>query len=90
MRAANAPMGFCSPHVNRLKQYIEDRKCAEYETNTAAYGIVFVGLIFLGVGHSMPWSLGLPLMDDNVKRKSLPIYFGLIYKRLFLPSNFSI
>jgi hypothetical protein len=38
--------------------------------------MVFAGLVCLGVGHSMPWSLGLPLMDDNIKRKNLPTYFG--------------
>jgi hypothetical protein len=41
-----------------------------------AYIVVFVGLIIMGVGGSLPWTLGMPLMDDNVKQKSLPKYFG--------------
>lgn len=49
------------------------------KTNNVAYWMVFVGLMCLGVGHSMPWSLGLPLMDDNIKRKSLPTYFAMMF-----------
>ena len=38
--------------------------------------LIFVGLFILGIGRTMPFSLGLPLVDDNVKKQSLPIYFG--------------
>ncbi|VDO83391.1 unnamed protein product [Onchocerca flexuosa] len=38
--------------------------------------MIFSGLLILGVGRTMPYSLGLPLIDDNVKRQNLPLYFG--------------
>nr|CRZ22199.1 Bm8296 [Brugia malayi] len=37
--------------------------------------MIFAGLLILGVGRTMPYSLGLPLIDDNVKRQNLPLYF---------------
>ncbi|KJH49648.1 hypothetical protein DICVIV_04193 [Dictyocaulus viviparus] len=40
---------------------------------------IFGGLMLLGVGRTMPFSLGLPLMDDNVKKNNLPIYFAFMF-----------
>lgn len=46
--------------------------------------LIFFGLFILGIGRTMPFSLGLPLIDDNVKKRNLPIYFGnSFYKVLF-------
>jgi hypothetical protein len=75
-RSANAPFGICNAIVNELKQMIEDMKCARNPTNTGPFLIIFAALFFLGIGRTMPWSLGVPLIDDNVKRKNLPVYFG--------------
>ena len=35
----------------------------------------------------MPFSLGLPLIDDNVKKNNLPLYFGKLEIKLnkYLP-----
>ncbi|PIO69626.1 hypothetical protein TELCIR_08545 [Teladorsagia circumcincta] len=41
--------------------------------------MIFGGLMLLGVGRTMPFSLGLPLMDDNVKKHNLPLYFACMF-----------
>ncbi|VDN30379.1 unnamed protein product [Gongylonema pulchrum] len=35
-----------------------------------------MGLIGLGIGRTMPWSLGIPMIDDNVSNKNLPAFFA--------------
>ena len=55
---------------------LENMKCEFEKTNDIAFGIVFAGIMFIGVGHSMPWTLGVPLIDDNIKKRSAPLYFG--------------
>ena len=82
MHTTTLPVGFCDATINRMKHYVEETKCAQQQTNLAAFGIVFFGLILVGVGHSMPWSLGVPLIDDNVKRRNLPTYFGCDFRML--------
>jgi hypothetical protein len=39
---------------------------------------IFVAMLIMGVGRTMPWSLGIPLIDDNVSKKNMPIYFAMI------------
>lgn len=46
--------------------------------------MIFGGLLILGVGRTMPYSLGLPLIDDNVRRRNLPLYFGPFQLFVFL------
>jgi len=38
--------------------------------------VIFGAMLILGFGRTMPWSLGIPLVDDNVKKQQMPIYFG--------------
>lgn len=38
--------------------------------------MLFMGLIGFGIGRTMPWSLGIPMIDDNVANKNLPAFFG--------------
>lgn len=73
---SNLPFMFCNTAVNKLKKYMTSEKCKEQQTNNVAYGIVFVAISFIGVGHSMPWTLGMPLIDDNVSKKNTPFFFG--------------
>jgi hypothetical protein len=35
-------------------------------------------MLTLGIGRTMPWALGIPLIDDNVKKQSTPVYFSII------------
>ncbi|CAK5088310.1 unnamed protein product [Meloidogyne enterolobii] len=47
---------------------------------------IFFGLLILGIGRTMPFSLGLPLIDDNVKKTNLPLYFaGMFCIRIMGP-----
>uniref|UniRef100_A0A914WEJ0 Uncharacterized protein n=1 Tax=Plectus sambesii TaxID=2011161 RepID=A0A914WEJ0_9BILA len=85
-REAVAPFGYCSAVVNTLRKVIADMKCERDYTNTGPFLIIFMALFFLGIGRTMPWSLGVPLIDDNVKRKNLPVYFaGMFFIRILGP-----
>uniref|UniRef100_A0A183EH92 Solute carrier organic anion transporter family member n=1 Tax=Gongylonema pulchrum TaxID=637853 RepID=A0A183EH92_9BILA len=45
-----------------------------------------LGLIGLGIGRTMPWSLGIPMIDDNVSNKNLPAFFaGINFVRILGP-----
>ncbi|VDK59398.1 unnamed protein product [Gongylonema pulchrum] len=55
---------------------IETVRCAKSPSNMGPFVMIFGGLLILGVGRTMPHSLGLPLIDDNVQRRNLPVYFG--------------
>ena len=64
---------YCSASTNA--NALQKAQCTE-PANIIAYIIVFVGLILMGIGSTLPYTLGMPLIDDNVKQKSLPKYFG--------------
>ncbi|KHJ43686.1 hypothetical protein D918_06191 [Trichuris suis] len=36
-------------------------------------------MILIGIGHSMPWTLGVPLIDDCVKKSNAPAYFSGVF-----------
>lgn len=80
MKQAQLPFGFCNSTVMKLKGAIKEEICrkrkAESSENEWAYGLVFLAITFFGVGQSLPHTLGTPLIDDSVKRKSAPFYFG--------------
>uniref|UniRef100_A0A914ZJ48 Solute carrier organic anion transporter family member n=1 Tax=Parascaris univalens TaxID=6257 RepID=A0A914ZJ48_PARUN len=81
-----APFAFCSRLVNSLRDQIEYLKCSKDPSNLGPFIMIFGGLLILGVGRTMPFSLGLPLIDDNVKRKNLPVYFaGMFFIRILGP-----
>ena len=78
-RTAIAHFAFCGKLVNDLRDAMSNLKChRETGGNFGALLIIFCALLLLGIGRTMPWSLGIPLIDDNVKRKSMPVYFGLL------------
>lgn len=74
--SALSSLSYCHPTFNKVRSTIKDFRCSVDSTNTAALAMVFAGIILIGVGHSMPHTLGSPLIDDHVKRKNTPLYFG--------------
>uniref|UniRef100_A0A914X4F9 Solute carrier organic anion transporter family member n=1 Tax=Plectus sambesii TaxID=2011161 RepID=A0A914X4F9_9BILA len=90
--AAFSPFGYCDAIVNELRQIIDNMKCERDHTNTGPFIIIFFALFILGIGRTMPWSLGVPLIDDNVKRKNMPVYFaGMFFIKILGPAaGFSI
>ncbi|KAK0411831.1 hypothetical protein QR680_005866 [Steinernema hermaphroditum] len=83
---AGRSFGMCDRTVNLLRKVIHDEKCARHETNIGPTLMIFGGLLILGVGRTMPFSLGLPLVDDNVKKRNLPVYFaGMFFIRILGP-----
>ncbi|EFO20201.1 hypothetical protein LOAG_08290 [Loa loa] len=48
--------------------------------------MLFFGLIGFGIGRCMPWSLGVPLIDDSFSKKNLPAFFaGMNFIRILGP-----
>ncbi|CCD71412.1 Solute carrier organic anion transporter family member [Caenorhabditis elegans] len=76
--SAAAPFTFCGKLTNSLRAVIKDSKCKEQTSNSYPFLVFFFSLLLLGIGRTVPWSLGVPLLDDNIKKKSLPAYFGAI------------
>ncbi|CAJ0955370.1 unnamed protein product, partial [Mesorhabditis belari] len=75
-RSAIAPFAVCGNLINKLRLHLWDLRCMESSSSFEPYSIMFMSLFFLGVGRTMPWSLGIPLLDDNVKAKNSPLLFG--------------
>ncbi|CAB3398325.1 unnamed protein product [Caenorhabditis bovis] len=71
------PYGFCHSMLNLVRA--EHYACKGTESNLGPFMMIFGGLLVLGVGRTMPFSLGLPLMDDNVKKHNLPLYFSFMF-----------
>uniref|UniRef100_A0A915PTP2 Uncharacterized protein n=1 Tax=Setaria digitata TaxID=48799 RepID=A0A915PTP2_9BILA len=65
--SARAPFAFCSKSINNMRDIINLRPII----------ILFFGLIGFGVGRCMPWSLGVPIIDDSFSKKNLPTFFGI-------------
>lgn len=60
--SAGLPFGFCRNGSMLVKKRMKEAKCKHQEADTgnnAAFAIVFIGIMFIGVGHSMPWTLGV-------------------------------
>ncbi|KFD47968.1 hypothetical protein M513_11145, partial [Trichuris suis] len=79
LKQSKRPQALCSRLVNHFRALIKSSQCATKETNALAFTIVILGVIAIGVGHSMPWSLGMPLIDDSVKRSNMPYYVGGVF-----------
>uniref|UniRef100_A0A0K0D793 Solute carrier organic anion transporter family member n=1 Tax=Angiostrongylus cantonensis TaxID=6313 RepID=A0A0K0D793_ANGCA len=76
-RSAVAPFTYCG-QLNL--------RCSDNSGNKSLLFILLPALFFLGIGRTMPWSLGIPLVDDNVKRRNLPVYFaGMSFVRVLGP-----
>ncbi|WKY10557.1 hypothetical protein Q1695_002710 [Nippostrongylus brasiliensis] len=73
------PYSFCHPLVNKLRQDHKADECKKDHSSSGPFMMIFGGLMLLGVGRTMPFSLGLPLMDDNVKKNNLPLYFACMF-----------
>ena len=74
------PYGFCHSMLNLVRQ--EQYACKSGHSTMGPFMMIFGGLLVLGVGRTMPFSLGLPLMDDNVKKQNLPLYFCECFDRV--------
>jgi len=89
MASAGLPFGFCRNASMIVKARMKVAKCkhqALTSGNNAAFAIVFIGIMLIGVGHSMPWTLGMPMIDDNVKKQKTPYYFaGVFFVRIMGP-----
>ncbi|KJH41960.1 sodium-independent organic anion transporter [Dictyocaulus viviparus] len=85
-RSATAPFTYCSKLVNELRKIMGNMRCLEQADNKGLFFILLPALLLLGIGRTMPWSLGIPLVDDNVKKKNLPTYFaGMSFIRVLGP-----
>lgn len=76
---ASRSSGICNPPGNKMKRYLTKQSCirkAGRSENKVALAIVSIGILLIGVGHSMPWSLGLPLIEDTVRKENSPLCFG--------------
>nr|CAD2173693.1 unnamed protein product [Meloidogyne enterolobii] len=77
---------FCDKTLNALRGMIEKIRCNKNVSNMGPTATIFFGLLILGIGRTMPFSLGLPLIDDNVKKTNLPLYFaGMFCIRIMGP-----
>lgn len=73
------PYAFCDQEINGLRFGQSQGECAANPPSLGPFLMIFGGLLILGVGRTMPFSLGLPLMDDNVKKDNLPVYFAIMF-----------
>ncbi|KAL7071638.1 hypothetical protein ACQ4LE_009512 [Meloidogyne hapla] len=77
---------FCDRTLNALRSVIEKIRCNKDVSNIGPTATIFFGLLILGIGRTMPFSLGLPLIDDNVRKTNLPLYFaGMFCIRIMGP-----
>ncbi|CAD5232022.1 unnamed protein product [Bursaphelenchus xylophilus] len=77
---------FCSKSLNRLRAMMDKVRCTRDASYFGPTATIFFGLFLLGIGRTMPYSLGLPLVDDNVKKANLPLYFaGMFFIRILGP-----
>ncbi|VDP08917.1 unnamed protein product, partial [Heligmosomoides polygyrus] len=85
-RSASAPFTYCNKPVNMLRKMIKEMDCVDQSDNRAPFYVLVSAIFFLGIGRTMPWCLGVPLLDDNVKRKNVPSFFaGVSLIRIFGP-----
>uniref|UniRef100_A0A0N4U147 Solute carrier organic anion transporter family member n=1 Tax=Dracunculus medinensis TaxID=318479 RepID=A0A0N4U147_DRAME len=81
-----SPFSMCSVSLNALRIKIKSIKCSTDPSNSGPFVMIFVGLLILGIGRTMPFSLGLPLVDDNVRGRNLPVYLaGMFFIRILGP-----
>ncbi|CAI4223272.1 unnamed protein product [Auanema sp. JU1783] len=76
---SSLPYAFCHRSINSMRQNHIADECKQEKQGLGPFIMIFSGLLVLGVGRTMPFSLGLPLMDDNVKKTNLPLYFACMF-----------
>uniref|UniRef100_A0A914Z6Z7 Uncharacterized protein n=1 Tax=Panagrolaimus superbus TaxID=310955 RepID=A0A914Z6Z7_9BILA len=81
---------YCNQEINQEKLEYNTRTCLNDQmAHLGPTALIFFGLFILGIGRTMPFSLGLPLVDDNVKKRNLPLYFaGMFLIRMVGPGQF--
>ncbi|OUC42468.1 sodium-independent organic anion transporter [Trichinella nativa] len=79
MSSAQLPFAFCNEIVTSVKAILEKNKCKKLNTDMFAVGIIGFGIVLIGIGHSMPWTLGIPLIDDNANKNNTPLYFAVVF-----------
>ncbi|KAI6205710.1 hypothetical protein M3Y94_00823200 [Aphelenchoides besseyi] len=77
-KSASAPFDFCNRMVNDLRHALKALSCDQNNSGNGPLFIIFLSMITLGIGRTMPWALGIPLIDDNAKNSSTPVYFAVI------------
>uniref|UniRef100_A0A915JN74 Solute carrier organic anion transporter family member n=1 Tax=Romanomermis culicivorax TaxID=13658 RepID=A0A915JN74_ROMCU len=87
---AKLPFIVCDENVRKVRDAIKEEMCMDKSaasgTHLLGYIIVFVAVALIGVGHSTPWTLGMPLIDDNVSKKDTPFFFaGVFFIRIMGP-----
>ncbi|KAF7633051.1 Solute carrier organic anion transporter family member [Meloidogyne graminicola] len=75
---AISPFAICNRLVGNFRTALLDLKCSNNNSNILPLLVIFGAMLILGFGRTMPWSLGIPLVDDNVKKQQMPIYFAMI------------
>ncbi|VDN59179.1 unnamed protein product [Dracunculus medinensis] len=75
-KTAIAPFSFCNQAMNDFRNKIKGITCSYKPSVWGPSLVLIIGLIGVGVSRSMPWSLGIPLLDDTVKKRQLPSYFA--------------
>ncbi|KFD47971.1 hypothetical protein M513_11148 [Trichuris suis] len=83
MQSARLPFTYCNEVIVAVKKILEMEKCQTVNTNRIAVGIILFSMVLIGIGHCMPWTLGIPIIDDNVKRQNSPLFFGKKALRYF-------
>uniref|UniRef100_A0A7E4ZU18 Solute carrier organic anion transporter family member n=1 Tax=Panagrellus redivivus TaxID=6233 RepID=A0A7E4ZU18_PANRE len=78
---------YCDAILNKERNKNTEATCSNNElAHAGPTALIFLGLFILGIGRTMPFSLGLPLIDDNVKKRNLPVYFaGMFLVRMLGP-----
>ena len=45
--------------------------------STSALAIIYAGFVLIGIGHTVPFTLGITLVEDKIERKKdTPLYYG--------------
>lgn len=63
-----------------------DNTAYQNRVTKAVLSVFFVSLLFIGIGATAVYTLGIPYIDDNVATRESPLYFGItIGVRIFGP-----
>lgn len=73
---------YCDEFSVQFKRHSSKQKCqmrtSMMKGNEWAFNIVLIAVTLFGIGRSVPWTVGTPLIDDAVQRKSAPYYFAVL------------
>ncbi|XP_064488441.1 solute carrier organic anion transporter family member 74D-like [Ornithodoros turicata] len=63
-----------------------DRSLNQNRITHVVLSVFFISLLFIGIGATAVYTLGIPYIDDNVATRESPLYFGItIGVRIFGP-----